>query len=162
MTEIVVRQVRRSDEAEWLRMRSVLWGDSPPAEHAGEIEAFLSGEGPGAVFVAERPASGLCGFVEAAVRPAAEGCHAGPVGYLEGWYVDPDVRRQGTGRALVRAAESWAVAAGCRQMASDAELDNTTSLAAHQALGYQVVVRAVHFMKPLRPAEVRHAGRGHL
>ena len=35
----------------------------------------------------------------------ADGCTTHPVGYVEGWYVDPDVRRKGVGKALVAAAE---------------------------------------------------------
>ena len=70
-------------------------------------------------------------------------------GYIEGWYVDPDVRRQGIGRALVEAAESWARSKGCRQMASDAELWNEVSHRAHGALGYQKTGRLMLFKKDL-------------
>lgn len=34
-------------------------------------------------------------------------------------------------------------------MASDAPIDNEDSLLAHQALGFEVVDRCVHFRKPL-------------
>lgn len=53
-----------------------------------------------------------------------------PVGYVEAWYVDPDVRRTGYGRALLAAAEAWALRRGCREMASDAQLGNAVSHAA--------------------------------
>jgi aminoglycoside 6'-N-acetyltransferase I len=89
-----------------------------------------------AAFVAVRPGGGLCGFVEASVRPMADGCTTHPVGYVEGWYVDPDVRQKGVGRALVGAAEAWAVSRGCREMASDAHLDNAAGVVAHRALGF--------------------------
>jgi aminoglycoside 6'-N-acetyltransferase I len=98
--------------------------------------------------VAEGP-GGLCGFVEASVRPWAVNCEAMPVGYLESWYVDPDRRRQGVGRALVEAAEGWARAHGCRQMASDAELANLLSHQAHARLGYEETARLVLFKKDL-------------
>jgi aminoglycoside 6'-N-acetyltransferase I len=78
-----------------------------------------------------------------------EGSEAQPVGYIEGWYVDPDMRRRGVGRALVKAAEAWSRALGCRQMASDAKIDNDPSIGAHAALGYREVARAVHFSKDL-------------
>jgi hypothetical protein len=42
------------------------------------------------------------------------------VAYLEGWYVDRDVRRHGIGAALVHAAEAWARERGYRELASDA------------------------------------------
>jgi aminoglycoside 6'-N-acetyltransferase I len=101
------------------------------------------------VFVAERAEGGLCGFVETSVRPWADGCSHRPVGYVEGWYVDHDTRRQGIGRALIKAAESWARGKGCREMASDAELWNTLSHQAHTALGYEETARLVLFRKDL-------------
>lgn len=101
------------------------------------------------VFVAERAAGCLGGFLEAGTRPYADGCDTSPVGYVEGWYVDPDLRRHGVGGLLVRAAEEWARSIGCREMASDTTLDNDTSIAAHEALGYREVERLIHFAKCL-------------
>jgi aminoglycoside 6'-N-acetyltransferase I len=101
------------------------------------------------IFFAELPEGGLCGFLEAALRSRADGCDSTPVGYIEGWYVDEDVRRRGVGRALVEAAEAWARSRGCRQMASDAELWNTVSHHAHGALGYEETARLVLFKKDL-------------
>ena len=49
----------------------------------------------------------------------APGCETDRIGYLEAWYVDPDWRNQGMGRALVEQAEAWARAEGCVEMASD-------------------------------------------
>jgi aminoglycoside 6'-N-acetyltransferase I len=63
------------------------------------------------------------------------------IGYLEAWYVDPDWRGQGVGRALAQAAEDWARAQGCREMASDTTPSYPVSPAAHAALGYQEVER---------------------
>ena len=50
---------------------------------------------------------------------------------------------------MLAAVESWAVAQGCREMASDAELANETSRKAHLGLGYEETSRLVHFRKPL-------------
>src|SRR5262249_21294722 len=96
-----------------------------------------------------RPSGGLCGFVEASIRPFVDGCKTRPVGYIEGWFVDAEMRRQGIGRSLVIAAEQWAKAHGCTEMASDAHLENTVSVRAHEALGYEESVRAVHFRKAI-------------
>jgi GNAT superfamily N-acetyltransferase len=153
--EIVIRHPTAEDQAEWLRMRVALWPDSSAASHAEEIAAFLTGNlttwlsglHAVAVFVAVRPGGGLCGFLEGSVRPLAEGCTTHPVGYVEGWFVDPDVRRQGVGKALAKAAEEWAARQGCREMASDAWLANSVSIAAHKALSFNEDLPTVHFRK---------------
>lgn len=136
-------------------MRAALWADEDREEHAREIERFLTAPDPvqlpilHAVFVCARATGGLCGFVEVSIRAYAEGCETDRVGYIEGWYVDPDQRRRGIGRLLVTTAEAWARAQGCLEMASDAELANRRSEEAHRRLGYVEVGRSIHFMKPL-------------
>ena len=95
------------------------------------------------------------GFVELSIRPYAEGCQTDRVAFLEGWYVVPEARRKGVGRALVEAAERWGVTQGCTEFGSDALLDNTVSAAAHQALGFEEVVQIRCFKKSLRPAGAR-------
>jgi aminoglycoside 6'-N-acetyltransferase I len=106
---------------------------------------------PLALFVAEDAESRTIGFVEVALRSHADGCDARqPVGFIEGWYVSADHRRSGVGRALIKVAEDWALEQGCIEMASDTWIDNPGSERAHQALGYEVVDRCVHFRKPLR------------
>ena len=101
------------------------------------------------VFVAEREDGSLAGFVEVGARPYADGCDTSPVGYIEAWYVDADVRRVGHGRGLLAAAEEWARRRGYREMASDSTLDNETSHAAHRRAGYAEVDRVVQFRKVL-------------
>jgi aminoglycoside 6'-N-acetyltransferase I len=136
-------------------MRAALWPENTAESHAEEIAAFLTGNLTGwlaglqavAVFVAVRQGGGLCGFLEASVRPLADGCTTHPVGYVEGWYVDPDVRQSGVGRKLVEAAEAWACSRGCREMASDARLANVVSIAAHKALGFHDEPPSVRFRK---------------
>ncbi|MCA1828150.1 MAG: GNAT family N-acetyltransferase [Myxococcales bacterium] len=127
-------------------MRLALWPDSEPHE----VDDFLAGRArePLAVLVAEEGGS-LLGFAELSIRNIAEGCTTGRVGYLEGWYVEPSARRRGIGRALVAAAEDWARAEGCSEFASDTEIDNEASAAAHAALGFEEVERIRCFRKVL-------------
>jgi aminoglycoside 6'-N-acetyltransferase I len=143
-----IRRAEVADHAEWLRMRRLLWEDCPEERQVREMEDNLSSD-VDEVFVAERPEGGLCGFLEVALRSRADGCDSTPVGYIEGWYVDEDVRRRGIGRALVEAAEAWARSKGCRQMASDAELWNDVSHQAHGMLGYEETGKLVLFKKDL-------------
>jgi aminoglycoside 6'-N-acetyltransferase I len=146
---MLIRHATLEDQAEWLRMRAALWPHCPLADHHTEMRAQLADAARYAVFVVERDSGKLGGFLEASLRQYADGCRTSPVGYIEGWYVDADLRQQGWGGALVTAAEHWAGAQGCAEMASDCELDNDVSFYAHLALGYEEVDRAIQFRKLL-------------
>jgi aminoglycoside 6'-N-acetyltransferase I len=129
-------------------MAHALLPDEAPGEYEAELRA-LTQRADAAVFVAERPDGTVCGYVEVGSRLYADGCATSPVGYIEAWYVDPDVRHSGYGRALLTAAETWARSRGYSEMASDALLDNTVSYEAHIRSGYFEVERIVQFRKPL-------------
>jgi aminoglycoside 6'-N-acetyltransferase I len=147
--EMKVRQVTARDKSEWLRMHFALWPHGSLEEHEAEIEGMFVNNAKDAVLVCEREGGGLQGFIEVSIRSYAEGCSTDRVGYLEGWYVDEDARLQGVGRALVEAAERWAISQGCLEMASDTEIENLISQKAHAQLGYEEVERIVCFRKPL-------------
>jgi aminoglycoside 6'-N-acetyltransferase I len=153
MNAIQIRPVEDRDMQEWLRMRMALWPGDHPLRYQDEMLEMLANPQEFTTFVAARPQGGLGAFLEASLRRYADGCDSSPVGYIEGWYVDPDLRRRGIGRMLVQAAEDWAVSRGCQEMGSDCELENQLSWKAHQALGYQEAERLIHFCKRL-PARI--------
>jgi aminoglycoside 6'-N-acetyltransferase I len=130
-------------------MRQALWPDDP-LSHAREIEQFFTGAVgmPVAVLIALQEET-VVGFAELSIRNYAEDCVTDRVGYLEGWYVVAEARRQGVGRALVEAAENWARSQGCREFGSDAVIDNEASAAAHLALGFVETAQIRCFRKPL-------------
>ena len=102
------------------------------------------------IFIAESSDGTLIGFLEANLRSTADGCDEKlPVGYLEGWFVAGARRGKGVGTALLRAAEDWARAQGCVEMASDTDISNTVSQRVHQASGFTVSTRGVLYRKPL-------------
>ncbi len=156
MRDTTVRLASPSDCDHLARLRAALWPESSAEEHAQELKEILAGKFPAVmplvVLVARASDGKLVGFLEAGLRSYAEGCHASQaVGYVEGWYVARNYRRQGIGADLLRAAEDWARSQGCIEMASDAAIDNEDSQRVHQALGFEVVERSVHFRKTLRP-----------
>jgi aminoglycoside 6'-N-acetyltransferase I len=149
-----VRPARVSDRDALAAMRGSLWPDVSPEEHRRELDALLAGESPGAlplvILVALDARGAPSGFLEVGLRSHADGCDpARPVGYVEGWFVREPTRHRGVGRALMRAAEEWARAHGCREMASDSLIANAAAQRAHEALGFEVVDRCVHYRKAL-------------
>lgn len=150
---MIIRPVQLDDVSEWLRMRVALWPDTDPDEEANEIAHFLAVPPRPplptlhAAFVCPRPDGGLCGLVEVSIHHTAPGCETDRIGYLEAWYVDPDWRGRGVGRALVERAETWAKAEGCLEMASDTNPSYPLSPQAHAALGYEETER--YFRKEL-------------
>jgi len=147
---MLTRPLEPHDQSEWLRLRRALWADCSEAMHSLEMEEYANSAGTRAVFVIVREDGRLGGFVEVSVRDRVDGSMSPRVAYVEGWFVDPDLRRQGFGRKLVDAAERWGMARGLTEIASDAELDNAESVKAHHALGFYETFRLAHFLKPLK------------
>jgi aminoglycoside 6'-N-acetyltransferase I len=144
-----IRRVGLDDDAEWMRMRDVLWSGLTAETHKSEMADFRTDQRTQVVFVVDRENGLLGGFLETGTRKYAAGCETSPVGYVEGWYVDPDLRRSRWGRALIEAAEAWACSCGYAEIASDCLLENEVSFQAHTSLGYQETERLVHFRKSL-------------
>ena len=143
-----IRYVRDNEIGEWFRLRRLLWDGLSDEEHKAEMLDIYEHTDTQLVLVAESNGK-LVGFLEASIRPFVEDCHSDQVGYLEGWYVEPNFRQIGIGRNLVREAEAWARRKGATEMASDAEVGNETSLRAHTKLGYEETSRLVHLRKDL-------------
>ena len=102
-----IRRYEPSDWDEWFRMNRELFPGLTIEDDEAEMRATLE-RSDAVVLVLERDDGSLAGYIEAGERSIADGCLSSPVGYIEAWYVDPDVRRQGYGAALVDAAEDWA------------------------------------------------------
>jgi aminoglycoside 6'-N-acetyltransferase I len=149
-----VRQAHRSDKNELAKIRVLLWPESSVEVHRKELESILRfrmyGTLPMTILVSQDDSGALTGFIEIGLRSHADGCDpARPVGFVEGWFVHEASRKRGIGSALMRSAEAWARTQGCREMASDTWLDDQRSIRSHQALGFEVVDRCVHFRKAL-------------
>ena len=155
MTDNVqIRPAQASDLEQLAALFGALWPESPVEEHAQELRLILNGKAvltmPIIIFIAEASDGALIGFVEVDLRSHADGCDPSqPVGYIEGWYVAEDHRQRGLGKKLIARAEEWARSHECVEIASDALIDNELSQRAHEALGYEVVDRCVHYRKRL-------------
>jgi len=145
------RLLEPRDRQAWAAMRAELWPDEDADFLGHETLMHFSGTPLAeAVFVCEDLDGSTCGFLELSLRPYAEGCSSTPVPYIEGWFVAPVARHKGAGRALVAAAEHWAILRNFQEIASDTQIENAQSQGAHAALGYEEVERLVTFRKSLR------------
>jgi aminoglycoside 6'-N-acetyltransferase I len=140
-----------SADRAWLALRLALWPDVAEAEQFSEMaDAVALGL---YVRLAVTTDGSAVGFVEASKRvDYINGTNSSPVAFLEGLYVVQSYRRQGIARALVASVVKWALAQGCRELASDSLLDNTAAHAAHRALGFEETERVVYFRRKLHDA----------
>jgi aminoglycoside 6'-N-acetyltransferase I len=149
-----IREALATDRNQLLAMRAELWPEGSLEEHASELDATLgtgmSGTLPGTTLVSQDEDGALTGFLEVGLRSHADGCDtAQPVGFVEGWFVREAFRGRAVGKALMRAAEEWARGQGCREIASDTQVENEESQRAHAALGFQETDRCVYYRKDL-------------
>ncbi|MEO7111073.1 MAG: GNAT family N-acetyltransferase [Polyangiaceae bacterium] len=152
-----IRPAIAGDREALAEMFFALRQDQTLDEHAHEIDTIFAGTFastlPYALFVAETDGdvtNEVIGFAEVGMRSHAEGCDsARPAGFVEGWFVKAAHRKKSVGALLMRVAEEWARAQGCTEMGSDTWHDNDLSIAAHQALGFEIADRLVAFRKSL-------------
>lgn len=90
-------------------------------------------------------------FIQLSLRKEyVEGANSGTtVAYVEGIYVKDEFQKHGLGTQLFEAGLAWAKSKGCKQIASDAELDNQGSIAFHKKYGFREVNRIVCFIKDI-------------
>jgi aminoglycoside 6'-N-acetyltransferase I len=147
MTALRIVPPRDGADAAWLALRAALWPHADASELRAEMGDVLArGFFVRLAFADDEPA----GLAEAALRvDYVNGTESSPVAFLEGLYVVPAFRRRGVARALLREVERWARAAGCRELASDALLDNVAAHSVHRALGFDETERVVYFRRVL-------------
>ena len=135
----------------WLALRRALWPQASREEHLAWMAKQLARSGRYVQFVASSGPGRPVGFAEAAIRTDyVNGTDTFPVAFLEGLYVVPEARRHGVAAALVATVERWARDFGCRELASDALLDNNVSHEAHKRCGYIEVDKVINYRKPLK------------
>lgn len=148
LSMIRYRKIEKDNEIEVLeyhRMRFTLWPhheENELYEEMGKIligNTFYKNELSWTTFVAVREDGRLGGFIEITLYPKLDFSDSKPIGFIEGWYVDEDIRKMGVGRKLVNTAIKWIISQGCTEIASDVEVGNLISQEAHLCLGFKEV-----------------------
>jgi len=134
----------------WLQFRVALWPDATEDEHRGYMAISLAQPERFLQLMMYDEKRQPIGFIEGSIRSDyVNGTETSPVGFVEGVFVVPELRRHGVARRLFEAIGDWAKARGCRELASDALIENEASQRAHRALGFKETERVVYFSKTL-------------
>ena len=146
---MMIRKADPADSAAVGALAALLWPSHTADEMASEFSQILA-QDDCAVFLAADGGVAV-GFAQCGLRhDYVEGSSGGTVGYLEGIFVSPAYRRGGLAQKLTEACENWAKSMGCREFASDCEIENAESIAFHRKTGFAEVNRIVCFLKKLR------------
>lgn len=125
-----------------------LWEDCSFDEELENYKSIIGSESEICYLV--RDQEKYIAFVHTSVRNEyVEGSSDLPVAYVEAIYVKPNYQRKGIAKTLVKVAEDWAKHKGLKQIASDTDTNNLTSINFHKKIGFIEVERIVCFIKEI-------------
>lgn len=151
--QVKIRRTEDIEDPDWLPLRCAFWDGESREEHHASLKKFTTTHPPYFAFIANAADGEALGFAEISVRrDFVNGTESSPVLYLEGIFVLPPYRGRGISHALCRAAEEWGARQGIREFASDSDIDNEVSIAAHRGLGFEETDRVVCFRKRIAAA----------
>ncbi len=136
----------------WRAMREDLYDGVDEAFNEFEMGLILASSDRACLLV-RAPNDEAVGFIEVSLRNVVDGCLGGPVGYVEGIYLVPSWRGLGLGPGMIEAVGEWFRSQGCRDMATDAELENTDAQEFWSDLGFEETWRIVQYRKSLGEPE---------
>ena len=143
-----VEGTKREEISAAAKLAVLMWGGHSEEELAEEFSEILSGGK--AQFFLKYEGDEAVGFAQCQLRyDYVEGTETSPVGYLEGIFVKEGCRRKGYAKEMLAACEAWAREMGCREFASDCELDNGESERFHRAVGFSEANRIICFAKKI-------------
>lgn len=144
----MVREAGKQDLDVLANLAVQMWDENSVSELIAEFSEMIS-KGKSQFFLKYENDIPI-GFAQCQLRyDYVEGTKTSPVGYLEGIYIKDGYRRKGYAKELLTECESWARSNGCREFASDCEIDNTASLHFHKAMNFTEANRIICFMKTL-------------
>jgi len=131
-----VAQAAAADRDDWFALRDAMWPQARDVQFE-EIDEILA-RADHAGFLARDAAGRAVGFAEASLRhDYVSACETSPVGFLEGIYVDPPVRRQGVAKALLRECAADARARGAEHLSLEVLVANESAVAVWRRLGFE-------------------------
>lgn len=144
----MVKRAEEKDIAAIANLAAMMWSNHSVEELNNEFsDLFMKEE---AQFFLKYENDIPVGFAQCQLRhDYVEGTETSPVGYLEGIFVKEGFRHKGYAGALLAECENWAKSKGCKEFASDCELDNDDSLQFHRAMKFTEANRIICFTKKI-------------
>ena len=125
-----------------------LWPDSSFDEELESCKIILNSDHDICYLIKDKET--YIAFIHLTVRlDYVEGANSSPVAYIEGLYVKENWRHLGIGKKMIHLGIEWGRQKGCKQLASDTELNNVTSIEFHKRLGFLEATRIVCFIREL-------------
>lgn len=144
----MIKEAKIKDIISLVNLARELWQESS-IEELSELFKSVINNNQEIIYIIKKE-NLVVGFAYFSIRKDyVEGSNTSPVGYLEGIYIKPEFRKKGLGKKLVDQGIVWAKEMGCKQFASDCEVDNHLSILFHKRVGFKEVNRIVCFLKEI-------------
>ena len=144
----MIRKATKNDIEMIASLAVLMWDDSSVDELADEFSEILLKDDAQIFLKCEDDIP--VGFAQCQLRyDYVEGTETTPVGYLEGIFIMENYRNRGYAKELLNECEMWANDKGCKEFASDCEIDNDISLEFHLSMGFEEVNRIICFRKDI-------------
>ena len=144
----MIQKATKNDIRIIANLANLMWTEPSVDDLAAEFSELLSKE-DAQVFLKYEDEIPV-GFAQCQLRhDYVEGTGTTPVGYLEGIFVKEHCRNKGYAKELLNECETWAREKGCKEFASDCEIDNDGSFQFHKAMNFKEANRIICFTKKL-------------
>lgn len=132
------------DRATWYSFRNSLYHDLSQEFDNQEME-LIAMDSMRDSYLIVNDKNDKIGLLEMSLRNFVDGCLNSPVAYIEGIYLTEEQRGKGYGRKIINWAKEWGRSRGCKELASDVELDNIEAQNFHQQVGFEETCRVVQY-----------------
>lgn len=144
----MIRKASKDDIITIANLAVLMWNNAAVEDLAIEFSELLSKDNAQIFLKYENDIP--VGFAQCQLRTDyVEGTETTPVGYLEGIFILESYRNRGYAKELLNECEMWAKNKGCKEFASDCEIDNDNSFKFHMAMNFTEANRIICFTKKL-------------
>ena len=144
----MVQKARKEDLEILASLAVLMWNSHSVSELMAEFSGIISNDK--SQFFLKYETDIPIGFAQCQLRyDYVEGTTTTPVGYLEGIFIKDCYRNKGHAKELLSECEAWAKENGCKEFASDCEINNINSFQFHKAMNFTEANRIICFTKKL-------------